>query len=119
MDLAVTALIFGQAVHFASWGVALNGVVIAPPPARSCAYMTSRPCAGLWRGIRRLLRGDPPLDRPFQALACRQRISSVSTHLRPTASLPGIEARLHTTPEMVQRKRAVVRRPTAAGLTHR
>ena len=29
MYVAVTALIFGQAVLFASWGIALNGVVIA------------------------------------------------------------------------------------------
>ena len=45
MYVAVTALIFGQAVLFASWGVALYGVVVVAAFDTLVRLYEERPCA--------------------------------------------------------------------------
>ena len=61
MYIAVTALIFGQAIMFASWGVALYGVSSPPPSTPSYVSTRSRPF------VRRMARNTLPMAPPSPA----------------------------------------------------
>ena len=74
MYVAVAALIFGQAILFASWVVALYGIVIAIAfDTLRAALRGADPAPGVRRGVRRLLRRHPSLGPPVQALGRRRR----------------------------------------------
>ncbi len=69
MYIAVAALIFGQAILFASWGVALYGVaIVAAFDTFVRLYEEPTLRASIRRAVRRLLRRHSPLDPQAQAL---------------------------------------------------
>ena len=76
MYLAVTALIFGQAVLFASWGVAVYGVVIAAAFDTFVPSLRGTEHSDVRRGIRRVLRRHPALDPAVQAVGRGEGLAS-------------------------------------------